>query len=90
MRMLAGGAFRPVFELYDRASVIPPVGAFAPIVTVPVELTPPTTLFGLMAIAVSAGGVRVKVAVFVAPASVAVKVTGVDDATTLDVAVNVA
>ena len=68
----------------------PPLGAGPARVTVPVELTPPLTAAGLNVREASAGGLMVRLADAVLPASLAVMMTVVCATTAEVVAVNVA
>ena len=85
---VAGTVAAALFEA--RVTVRPPAGAALLIVTVPVELFPPTKLVGFNERAVIAGGVTVIVPVALFEPVVAVTVTDVDERTALVVAVNVA
>ncbi|HWD38581.1 MAG TPA: hypothetical protein VG944_07010 [Fimbriimonas sp.] len=76
-------------ELLLRLTTMPPVGAAELIVTVPVEVDPPTTDVGETVTPVTAGGVIVSVAVFVTELFVAVMVAVVLEATAVVVTVNV-
>jgi len=68
-----------VAEPFELASVIdkPPEGAAEPIVTVPVEVLPPTTEAGLRVRPVIAGGLIVSFALWLAPLRLAVTVATV-------------
>lgn len=73
-----------------KVTTAPPVGATPLIVTVPVELLPPTTEVGESVTLTRDAGVIVRVAVFGVPDSVAVMVAEVEVDTALVVIVNVA
>jgi hypothetical protein len=73
-----------------RLTAMPPVGAGPFRLTVPVDDVPPMTEAGERETPVSAGGVMVKVAVWLTPLNVPVIVTDVDDATAVVFTLNVA
>ena len=77
--------------LLDRTTTVPPGGAPALRVTVPVANSPPTTFVGLRVSEVSlGGGVTVRAAVWIAPEFEAVMVAVVELATTAVVTVKLA
>jgi hypothetical protein len=78
--------------LDDSVTTAPPVGAFADNVTVPVTVLPDVTVAALSVnvLNAAAGGVTVRIAVFVTVPFLAVIVTAVDAVTALLVTVNVA
>src|SRR4051794_16207001 len=84
---LAGSVAAPLS--LDRLTAAPPLGAGLPSVTVPVEDTPPTTLFGVSAIDDSVAGLTVNAALFV-PLYVAEILAVAAETTGLVMTVNVA
>jgi hypothetical protein len=76
--------------LLDRFTTKPPAGAALERVTVPVEEVPPVTVVGLSETFERAGGLMMRVAVFVTPAAVAVIVAVVTVPTAVVVTVKVA
>jgi hypothetical protein len=80
MVTLPGTAATPEFVL-ERATSAPPPGAEPVSVTVPTAVPPPTSAEGDVETEATPGGTTVITAVRVSPSPVAVRVTGVEEAT---------